>query len=343
LHVDHKSWILAAFSGLIYGAGFYSYIAYRATPLLILIIFLVFYLKNKHKEDVWEVFKIFSLFAFIAILPLAVYFIHNPQDFLGRTAQISIFGSSSPLKILGTNILKTAGMFNFSGDFNWRHNFSGNPELYWPIGIVFLFGIFYGIEKIFQKNGLLDQSLFGQGKEFVILFSWIFVAALSVVVSNEGIPHALRSILMIPAVFVFAGAGAFKIYEILRNKLAVFYQRHDQLIKNSFILICIAFIFQSYNYYFLEWGQNQNVKGAFSQDYVDMGEMLNSLPKDQIKYVVVEANGALVRGIPMPSQTVMFITDTFTVKKQVEKNIHYILPGQEKDIYENNATFFYLK
>lgn len=345
LRFDHKSWILAAFSGLIYGFGFYSYIAYRATPLLILVIFLIYWLKQPvqnglfarsdlhRKSDLGEVFKIFSLFAFIAILPLAVYFVHNPQDFFGRTAQISIFSSSSPLKALGTNILKTAGMFNFSGDYNWRHNFAGKPELYWPVGIVFLFGIFYGIKQIIQKNG----------KEFLILFSWIFVASLSVVVSNESLPHALRSILMIPPVFVLAGAGAFKTYEILRNRLAGFYHRHDELIKNSFILICAALIIQSYNYYFLEWGQNQNVKDAFSQDYVEMGEMLNSLPKNIIKYVVVEANRALVRGIPMPAQTVMFITDTFTVKKQVEKNIHYILPGQEKDRSENNALFFYLK
>ncbi|MHB9020007.1 MAG: glycosyltransferase family 39 protein, partial [Minisyncoccota bacterium] len=138
LNADHSSWLLAAFSGLIYGAGFYSYIAYRITPLLILVIFFIYWLKNIRKEDVLEVFKIFTLFTFIAILPLSVYFIQNPQDFLGRTTQISIFTSATPLKDLGSNILKTAGMFNFSGDTNWRHNFAGKPELYWPIGITFI-------------------------------------------------------------------------------------------------------------------------------------------------------------------------------------------------------------
>ena len=55
------------------------------------------------------------------------------------------------------------------------------------------------------------------------------------------------------------------------------------------------------------------------------------------------SNGVEVRGIPMPAQTVMFITDTFTLKKQAEKNIHYLLPDQEKDRSENNALFLYLK
>jgi hypothetical protein len=51
----------------------------------------------------------------------------------------------------------------------------------------------------------------------------------------------------------------------------------------------------------------------------------------------------MVRGIPMPAQTVMFITDSFTTQKQVEKNIHYILPDQESFIKEKNALIFYLE
>lgn len=333
LRTDDTSWLLAAAAGLVYGLGFYTYIAYRATPVLVLIVLLAYYLKNKRKEDVLEVAKIFSLFAIICLLPFAAYFIHNPQDFFGRTAQLSVTASAHPLQDLGMNTLKTAGMFNFSGDGNWRHNFSGQPELYWPVGIVFVFGILYGLWRMFKKTG----------KDFLILFSWLAIAALPVVVSNEGIPHALRSLLMIPPVFILAGAGTYKLYEILRNRLSGFYRRHDELIKNAFLLICAAMIVQTYNYYFLEWGQNSNVKDAFAQNYVDMGNMLNSLPKDQIKYVVVETCGTDVRGIPMPAQTVMFITDTFTTKNQVAKNIHYLLPGQEKDIFENNAVFFYLK
>jgi len=347
LNTDHPSWLLAAFSGLIYGAGFYTYIAYRATPLLILAIFLIYWINTKNiarstdgsgiknipRQDVLEVFRVFALFAFIAILPLSVYFIQNPQDFLGRTTQISVFNSTSPIKDLGMNILKTAGMFNISGDNNWRHNFAGKPELYWPIGITFLFGIFYGLKGLLKKLN----------REFFVLFLWIVIAAIPVIFSNENIPHALRSVLMIPPVFILAGAGALKIYEILINRISGFYHKHDKLVKNSFILVCALLTAQTYNYYFIEWGQNQNVINAFNQSYVDLGRELNSLPKETMKYVVVENSDVTVRGIPMAAQTVMFITDTFTTKKQADKNIHYITPNQEKDIFENNALFFYLK
>lgn len=333
LNIDHRSWILAAFSGLIYGAGFYTYIAYRGTPLLLLVIFLIYWFKNIRRKDVLEVSKVFTLFAFIAVLPLSIYFIQNPQDFLGRTTQISIFTSDTPLKDIGSNILKTAGMFNFSGDTNWRHNFAGKPELYWPIGITFIFGIFYGLKNIFKKTD----------REFLLLFSWIIISAIPVILSNEGIPHALRSILMVPPVFILAGAGALKIYELLIHKISGFYHKHDKFVKNSFILLCACLIAQTYNYYFLEWGKNPNVEYAFRQNYVDIGTMLNSLPKETMKYVVVENSDIKVRGVSMPAQTVMFITDTFTIKKQDEKNIHYLKPGQEEDIFENNALFFYLK
>jgi len=364
LRADNPSWLLSAFAGLIYGAGFYSYIAYRATPLLIFIIFLVYYFKSRASViarsprrgnlDVLEVFRIFALFTFISILPLTAYFIQNPQDFIGHVSQLSIFNSTSPLKDLGENVFKTAGMFNFSGDTNWRHNFAGKPELYWPVGIAFLFGIFYGFKNLLQKTNRCHceksatwQSLCSSFKilhfEFLILISWIIIAAIPVVISNEGIPHALRSLLMIPPVFILAGAGAFKMYELLINNISGFYYRHDKLVKNAFILLCALLITQIYNYYFVRWGNDPNVEYAFRQNYVDVGEMLNTLPKETMKYIVVEKSDVMVRGIPMPAQTIMFITDTFTLKKQKEKNIHCLLPGQEKDRSENNALFFYLK
>ncbi|MCL5017513.1 MAG: glycosyltransferase family 39 protein [Patescibacteria group bacterium] len=334
LKEHHTAWLLAALSGIVYGLGFYTYIAYRATPLLVLVVFAIWYFLNReNKKKILEVLGVFTLFTFIVAAPLGIYFLHNSQDFLGRTSQISIFSAASPIKELGINILKTLGMFNFSGDRNWRQNFAGQPEIYWPVGIMFVFGILYGIRQIIRKHG----------KEFIILFVWCIAAAAPVVVSDEGIPHALRSILLIPPAFIFAGVGTYKLFEILRHHMSKFYRRHDELIKNTFLLLCAALIVQTYSYYFIEWGQNPNVSGAFTQSYVDMGNMINSLPKDRIKYVVVKAGGVPVRGIPMPAQTVMYITNTFTLKNQLEKNIHYLLPGQEKDIFENDALFFYLK
>lgn len=312
--------LYAVAGGIFYGLGFHSYIAYRGTPLLIFIILVLHWLKNRDWESRKKILfsvLVFSLLVLIVFAPLGFYFLQNPRDFFGRTAQVSVFSSPAPLKNLTVNVLKTAGMFNFFGDYNWRHNYAGKPLLFWPVGILFLIGVAAAVKNIFNSR-------------FIILFSWLAIAALPVVISNEGIPHALRAILMVPPVFILAGYGGILFYEKLNEKF-----RNPNMLK-IFEISAVLFLgivaIQGYVSYFILWGGNPNVQGAFAADYVKIGRELSALPLELPKYVIVEAGGADVRGIPMPSQTVMFITDTFTPEKQKEKNIFYILPDQAGDI-----------
>ena len=93
------------------------------------------------------------------------------------------------------------------------------------------------------------------------------------------------------------------------------------------LLLFIVFA-EAYYSYFIRWAKNPNTAGAFAANYVEISRELNSLPVNQPKYVIVNAGGMDVRGLPMPTQTVMFITDTFTPEKQARENIHYLLPQQ---------------
>mgnify|MGYP001614624290 CR=1 FL=1 len=316
----YKNTIIA---GIFYGLGFYSYIAYRATPLLILIIFIYWFLKFRDlRKEIVKKFIVFTLTSIIVFAPLGYYFLTHPQDFFGRTAQISVFSSPAPLKTLALNVVKTAGMFNFSGDLNWRHNYAGTPELFWPIGIMFLVGIFFGFISFLKNFKLKIENYF----PFLILFSWLVIAALPVVVSGEGIPHALRAIIMIPPIFILAGFGGILIYNLMKKYIS--YPIRFMICA----LLLVIITFNSYQTYFIKWANNQNTKDAFDETSVLIGRELNSLPKELPKYVVVSRNGVDVRGIPMPSQTIMFITDTFTPDKQKEKNIFYVLPDQKNKI-----------
>ncbi len=339
----NKSFKWMALAGFVFGMGIHSYIAYRATPLIALVVFGYWFLKFKEeRKNLAKKFVVFVIFAFIAALPLFYYFAVHPQDFFGRTGQISVFNSPTPIKDLALNIVKTAGMFNFQGDFNWRHNYAGKPELFWPAGILFIVGIIIGIYNIFKTSddktrtsnqvqnpesenlevgrlNFIGDIKFG----FWILFAWLVAAALPIVISNEGLPHALRAIIMIPPVFIIAGFGGIWLYEKLRLK----FQSRKFLHLISYILLLVL-ASEAYYTYFISWGMNPNTQGAFAQNYADIGKQLNSLPKELPKYVMVKANGTNVRGIPMPTQTVMFITDTFTPDKQKNKNIFYVLPDQ---------------
>ena len=305
----------AVIAGIFFGLGFYSYIAFRIMPLLFLI-FIIYFRKNK---NFWKITSVFIIVTFIVALPIGIYFLKNPADFFGRTGEISVFSSPHPLSDLASNIAKTALMFNYHGDYNWRQNFAGAPELFWPVGILFLIGLILAIIKIKKF-------------EFSFLLTWLALAALPVVISDEGIPHALRAILMIPPVFILSAFGGWWLYDKIINS-PFFSKKNNKLIFNIFTIFFLSLlILQAYAFYFIAWAQNPNVSSAFNQDYVDIANQINALPLQTPKYVIVEASGVLVRGIPMPAQTVMFLTNTFLPQEQQAKNIHYLLPNQINEI-----------
>jgi len=338
--------------GIFFGLGFYSYIAYRIMPLLIAIIFFYyFYQHREHAKKLWAAISIYVIAAFIIALPIGIYFLKNSADFFGRTVQVSIGVFQSPIGDLAMNTVKTLGMFNFVGDGNWRHNYAGRPELFWPVGILFVIGVILGIRQLLKfqipsaKLQTISNNRNSNGQNvsnselgFVILFSWLIIAVLPVIISNEGLPHALRAILMAPPIFILAGLGGIWLYEKIVEKLQKYTKIPRLLLLSTFYFLLSLFIFEAYTTYFVLWGKNPNAQGAFAADYVQIGKRLNALPKELPKYVLVEAGGVNVRGIPMPTQTVMFITDTFTPEKQKEKNIFYVLPDKFSQVPQNAYT-----
>jgi 4-amino-4-deoxy-L-arabinose transferase-like glycosyltransferase len=311
-----KSLLFVSVSAIFYGLGFYSYIAYRITPILILIGFWLFARKIKeNKSAVLKKLSFFIAISFIVSLPLWVYFLNHPQDFLGRTSQISIFNSPTPIKDLASNIIKTAGMLNFRGDYNWRQNISGQPLLGFMVGVFFLTGLYVTFR---QRKKTKDSRI------FIFLIAWLVISAIPVVISNEGIPHALRAIIMIPPIFIISAVGAFEIFNWISKSKKI----PRNWIKTGVVVTFLFILTESYYNYFVLWAKNPEVANAFAADYVSVGNELRQLPKEISKYVLIKASGVDVRGFPMPAETVMFITDTFERRGQIEKNIYYILPNQ---------------
>ena len=302
----------ALLAGIPFGLGIYTYIAYRPMPILAVILALFYY----KRKDVWHALFGTVAVAIIVALPLLIFFYQSPQEFLGRTGQISVFNSETPLLDLAQNTAVTLGMFNIQGDGNWRHNIAGAPQVFWPVGVLFLIGFVLAI----RRRWVFDW----------IMLSWFTLALLPVVISNEGLPHALRAILMLPAVMGFAGSGFLWVWQTLANRL------HSQILYPILILGALALIIQAHTAYFTTWAKSPHVAGAFSADYVTLGKTINEVPLSEPKLVVVQAGGVLVRGIPMPAQTVMFITDSFTEAKRSEKNIRY-LTGDEYGALEGTS------
>ncbi len=308
---DTKSLLCA---GVIFGLGFHTYISFRFAVLILVPIFVGLFLMYK-RENKYKVFlfstSYFLLSTFLVALPIGIYFLQNPSDFLERASSISIFGQGKPLLAAGESLLRHLGMFNLVGDPNWRHNISCSPALFWPVGILFLIGLLYsGKELFFSIKDKKHSSFLVYG----FLITWWFIMLLPGVLTYEGIPHSLRCIGAIPPTFIFSGLGSNLLFQKIKERLSKKLERKDRfyyclIILNLFILL-ITFVLAQYFRYFEIWGGNKETQGAFSQDYVYLGDYLNSLPDSTLKYVIVNQSGAIVDGLPIPAQTPIFIERT---------------------------------
>jgi len=146
----------------------------------------------------------------------------------------------------------------------------------------------------------------------------LFIMMLPSIMTYEGVPHALRTIGTIPFAMILAGLG----FEAFYQWLLKLHQTKDLGLLSIRILIFIvlaAIAIFEFHKYFIAWASNNNVAGAFANYSVRIGEELNAQPPQEPKYVIVNEPGVLVKGLPMPAQTVMFVA-------YKAENVNYLLP-----------------
>ena len=91
-------------------------------------------------------------------------------------------------------------------------------------------------------------------------------------------------------------------------------------------MFLLSLVFAEYNKYFILWGKNPEVSNAYSQNYVSIGNYLNSLPDSVQKYVIVNASGVpvpLPDGLPVSDQTTVFMERSVYAKTRAT----YLLPS----------------
>jgi len=329
---DKKAYCDVIKGGIVFGLGFYTYTSFRMIAVLLLaLLFLWFWIaREKGRMKDFFLLSLSNLLSIgLIVLPLAIYFAANPGTFMGRASQVLVFSQDNPIKIFLKNLFLYLGMFNFHGDGNWRHNLAGAPELFWPVGILFLAGIVLALRKGVEAFNRKDWLPFST---YLFLFLWFFITLSPGILTSEGAPHALRTIGAIPAVYLFCGLSALFIFQWLWKSRRA---RKLVTVSSCFFLFMVA-MFQ-FNKYFFQWGLSQETRDAFAQDYVTIGNYLNSLPAGVNKVVIVNASGVPVpwpNGLPMPAQTVMFMENANygTIRSQ------YILPEQIKNINEEDQT-----
>ena len=319
------AWFVLA--GILFGLGFYTYIPFRFAPILALLA-LGPLLLNKKSKPLWSGVIFFVVAVFIVALPIGLYFLNNPADFFGRSSGVSVFSQDSPIKALSISVVTTLGMFNIVGDFNWRHNYAGAPELFLPVGLLFLLGLVLSVKR----------RAFGDR----LLLSWFIIFLLPNFLASEGNPHALRAIGAMPAVMIFSGIGFVWVYKKIQkyfdNKIgdSNFSKYNDQLLRlkketTLFFIVFLIFVGgYNFNQYFTRWASNQAVANAFSLGHVSIARYLNDLPEETKIYALWHSDDrATDNGLPVSAQTVYFLTSQKTKINYLKSNeLDRIILGQ---------------
>ena len=225
-----KQYWFASLFGASLALGFYTYIAYRIfAPILAVALawpLLAYLWETKRLSAIkkeWVFSALFAAAAFVIFIsPLAHYFLTHPGSFVGRSGQVSVFNPElNHGNLIGTivSVSKDSFLGFFTeGDLNWRHNLSGLPFLstlvspLFAVGLVItlLKGIVYFFRPIKYKEGW----------PYFLLSGWFFGMLVPVITTAEGIPHGLRSIGTIPAVFMICAVGAHAVYMAAKKILA---------------------------------------------------------------------------------------------------------------------------
>jgi len=292
-------------AGIFFGLGFHTYISFRFAVLIlpaVLIPYWFIYKNQNLKKKFLLPTGYFLLVTILVALPIGIHFLKNPKDLVGRAAPITIFKQENPFKAFLTSLFSHLGMFNLYGDPNWRHNLSTSPMLLWPLGILFLIGILLLIKELISS--IKNKKLLPIAS-YSLLIAWFLAMILPGVLTFEGIPHSLRVIGVIPVVYIFIALAAEKIYQFLAVNT-----KTKPLLVFACLFLLFAISFSEFNKYFVKWGKNPEVEGAFTKKYVEIGNYLNSLSEETKKYVIVNELGSPLYGISIPAQTVIFIENT---------------------------------
>ncbi len=327
LALRKNKWYFFVITALMFSVGGYIYPALLPMPFLAIFAFLFFYFKSKNSfDDVDLKIYIRNILLFISIsffifAPFFNYFSNNFQDNSKRYSQLSIFSSENYLYEISKNTASTLLQFNIKGDCNPRHNYNCQAQLFWPIGIFFIIGI-------------ITFFIHRKTTSFSILLFWFFLLLLPAILTNEGLPHALRSIGSLVPAYIFAGFGAFLLFDFLtkqenswiENEKYTKYKKQlirirKEIIALSLLLLLFSAYAQAYKY-FDNWALSEKTALAFGQKYSNISEKINSFPKDKNIYLIVNTNGTLVDYLPIEAEVIKFLSSkqkiTYLKESEIE-------------------------
>jgi 4-amino-4-deoxy-L-arabinose transferase-like glycosyltransferase len=288
------AWMIGA--GTLTGLGLHTYISFRVMPLILIIItvaYLILQKKSFFKKQ-WKNALILIFSAFIVASPILYYFITHQDDFIGRSSSVSVFNNQemSAPQALGKSLVYHLGAFFVYGDPNQRHNHHALPLIPASWSILLAIGFALSLKEIFQtfkrkkKTDLFDASLLAQSIFWVMLIPGVM--------SIEGIPHALRIIGVIPAIFIFI-AIPFDYFLRLYRKIGFSQTLKQKTWRYSItgisiiaisLVVLINGIVQVVSYFY-EWAEDEKTIQSFDRKAYEYGKLIQGINPKENNFLII--------------------------------------------------------
>jgi len=311
--LDEKGWkkfFCFVAVGLLLGAGFHTYIAFRVVPLIFLILAAAFTITQKNfLRKNWKAISLIAIVTLIAAVPMLNYYAGHYKEFLDRTLAVSVASAQkmTPLQAFGRSLGSHLNAFFVYGDGNFRHNYNNQPLLPAAWSVLFAIGFFISLKEIMRTiyNKIRKKDRISTPRFYVsVLAQSIFwVMLIPGVLSIEGIPHSLRIIGTIPAVFIFAVMPIeylTNFYDILKN---IYFKAEIAKLKSTYRTIAVAFMVlvifggmaQAY-VYFAVWAKDLRTEAAYERKLYLFGKMIHDLSPHKNNYVITAYNTHIAPG-----------------------------------------------
>jgi 4-amino-4-deoxy-L-arabinose transferase-like glycosyltransferase len=204
---DRPSRWSATAAGVAVALGFWTYQPLKLLPLLAILWLLWMRARDRERfQALLSTWRWAGVAFVVVVAPIVYTAITDFSAYFGRAAFVSVFNSGSmSTETYPVHILKTLGMFLFTGDPNPRHDVSALPLLGPVLVVPFLLGIWHCWRR-------RDHH----GYALVLLGLPVFL--IPPLVANEGgAPHFLRSLGLAPYVAACIGLGCVEGIAIVRR------------------------------------------------------------------------------------------------------------------------------
>lgn len=283
-----------AIGGLIFGAGLHTYIAFRIAPLILVFALIALVISRENfLKNFWKHILVFVFWASLVATPMLwTLFVAHPEYMESRAASISVFSpdrnGGHPYLTLARSFSLSLIKYNLVGDQNWRHNYPPYALLDPISGTAFAFGFIYSLIIIIKltylrfKKKIRDTNL----DIHIFLMAWFFAMLVPEFLTAEGNPHALRSIGTLPVVFIFASLTFTYLFNRVKNAS---YMMKKVNLALFILALAIIGLFNSVKYHYF-WANQPMVGKSFNKNLTDMSKFIQTLPKNQEKFVITSYN-----------------------------------------------------